>query len=46
VHKIKLTKTREITPYLWVHPHDERSHQFQQGRLLMCKPGKFQHGLA
>jgi hypothetical protein len=21
---IKLTETREITPYLWVHPDDER----------------------
>jgi hypothetical protein len=20
-HMIKLTETREITPYLWVHPH-------------------------
>ena len=24
VHMIKLTETREITPYLWVHPHEER----------------------
>jgi hypothetical protein len=24
VHMIKLTKTREITPYLWVHPDEER----------------------
>ena len=24
VHMIKLTETREITPYLWVHPDDER----------------------
>jgi hypothetical protein len=23
VHMIKLTETREITPYLWVHPDDE-----------------------
>ena len=24
VHMIKLTETREITRYLWVHPNDER----------------------
>ena len=24
VHMIKLTETREITPYFWVHPHEER----------------------
>jgi hypothetical protein len=24
VHMIKLTETREITPYLWMHPDDER----------------------
>jgi len=24
VHMIKLTGTREITPYLWVHPDEER----------------------
>lgn len=24
VHMIKLTATREITPYKWVHPDDER----------------------
>src|SRR5712672_3372830 len=24
VHMIKLTETREITPYLWVHPAEER----------------------
>jgi hypothetical protein len=24
VHVIKLTETREITPYLWVHPDEER----------------------
>jgi hypothetical protein len=24
VHIIKLTETREITPYLWVHPDEER----------------------
>jgi hypothetical protein len=24
VHTIKLTATQEITPYLWVHPDDER----------------------
>jgi hypothetical protein len=24
VHMIKLTEKREITPYLWVHPHEER----------------------
>ena len=24
VHMIKLTKTREITPYKWVHPDEER----------------------
>ena len=24
VHIIKLTQEREITPYLWVHPNDER----------------------
>src|SRR5438445_1068574 len=24
VHMIKLTETREITPYLWVHPDEER----------------------
>jgi hypothetical protein len=24
VHRIKLTATREITPYKWVHPDDER----------------------
>jgi hypothetical protein len=24
VHMIKLTKTREITPYLWVHPDEDR----------------------
>jgi hypothetical protein len=24
VHMIKLTATREITPYLWVHPDEER----------------------
>jgi hypothetical protein len=24
VHMIKLTETREITSYLWVHPNDER----------------------
>jgi hypothetical protein len=23
-HMIKLTDTREITPFLWVHPDDER----------------------
>jgi hypothetical protein len=23
-HMIKLTETREITPYVWVHPDDER----------------------
>jgi hypothetical protein len=23
VHMIKLTETREITPYKWVHPDDE-----------------------
>src|ERR1700688_1450650 len=25
VHMIKLTETREITPYVWVHPDEERS---------------------
>jgi hypothetical protein len=24
VHMIKLTATREISPYLWVHPDEER----------------------
>ena len=24
VHMIKLTRQREITPYVWVHPDDER----------------------
>jgi hypothetical protein len=24
VHMIKLTETREITPYLWVNPDEER----------------------
>jgi len=24
VHMIKLTGTREITPYVWVHPDEER----------------------
>jgi hypothetical protein len=24
VHMIKLTETREITPYAWVHPDEER----------------------
>jgi hypothetical protein len=24
VHMIKLTETREITPYLWMHPDEER----------------------
>jgi hypothetical protein len=24
VHMIKLTETREITPYRWVHPDEER----------------------
>jgi hypothetical protein len=24
VHIIKLTETREITPYLWVHPDEEQ----------------------
>ena len=24
VHMIKLTETREITPYKWVHPNEER----------------------
>jgi hypothetical protein len=24
VHMIKLTEAREITPYVWVHPDDER----------------------
>jgi len=24
VHMIKLTETREITPYLWVHPDEKR----------------------
>jgi hypothetical protein len=24
VHMIKLTATREITPYQWVHPEEER----------------------
>jgi hypothetical protein len=24
VHMIKLTEVREITPYVWVHPDDER----------------------
>jgi len=24
VHVIKLTETREITPYIWVHPDDDR----------------------
>jgi hypothetical protein len=24
VHMIKLTETREITPYVWVHPDGER----------------------
>jgi hypothetical protein len=24
VHMIKLTATREITPYVWVHPDEER----------------------
>jgi len=24
VHMIKLTETREITPYTWVHPDEER----------------------
>jgi hypothetical protein len=23
VHMIKLTETREITPYVWVHPDEE-----------------------
>jgi len=23
-HMIKLTETRQITPYLWVHPDEER----------------------
>jgi hypothetical protein len=23
-HMIKLTETREITPYVWVHPDDDR----------------------
>jgi hypothetical protein len=26
VHMIKLTETREITPYLWVHPEQEDGH--------------------
>jgi hypothetical protein len=24
VHMIKLTETQEITPYVWVHPDEER----------------------
>ncbi len=24
VHMIRLAATREITPYLWVHPDDDR----------------------
>jgi hypothetical protein len=24
VHMIKLTETREITPYVWVHPEEDR----------------------
>jgi hypothetical protein len=24
VHMIKLTQVREITPYVWVHPDEER----------------------
>jgi hypothetical protein len=24
VHMIKLTETREIKPYVWVHPNEER----------------------
>jgi hypothetical protein len=24
VHMIKLTQEREITPYVWVHPDDDR----------------------
>jgi hypothetical protein len=24
VHMIRLTETREITPYVWVHPDEER----------------------
>ena len=24
VHMVKLTETREITPYFWVHPNEER----------------------
>jgi hypothetical protein len=24
VHMMKLTETREITPYVWVHPDEER----------------------
>jgi hypothetical protein len=24
VHMIKLTERREITPYVWVHPDEER----------------------
>jgi len=24
MHMIKLTEAREITPYVWVHPDDER----------------------
>ena len=32
VHMIKLTETREITPYVWVHPDEDR----RRRRVVPC----------
>ena len=40
VHMIKLTETREITPYVWVHPDEERSRLFLFGSATeRAQPG-------
>jgi hypothetical protein len=38
VHMIKLTETREITPYLWVYPDEERWASFLSPSLADTAP--------
>ena len=41
VHMFKLTEAQEITPYVWVHPDDERQVQFiSSGQSVFFKPQK------
>jgi hypothetical protein len=38
-HMIKLTETREITPYLWVHPDEERwyPNNLERSVVMPCR---------